>query len=72
MGRKPYRRRLRAGKKYIVTGHTVIADTISVLYKGKVLNTDVHHAKGHSEALLLEDGKFYRVNAIGEKLLMLE
>ena len=60
------------GVKHIATGHTVIADTISILYKGRVLNTDVHHAKGHSEALLLEDGKFYRVNAVGEKLLMLE
>ncbi len=60
------------GVKHIATGHTVIADTISVWYKGKVLNTDVHHAKGHSEALLMENGKYYRVNAIGEKLLILE
>ena len=60
------------GVKHIATGHTVIADTISVLYKGRVLNMDVHHAKGHSEALLLEDGKYYRVNAVGEKLLMFE
>ncbi len=53
--------------KHIATGHTVIADTISVLYNGKVLNTDVHHAKGHTEALFIEDGKYYRATATGEK-----
>ncbi len=53
--------------KHIATGHTVIADTVSVLYNGKVFNTDVHHSKGHSEALIYEDGKFYRATYIGEK-----
>ena len=60
------------GVKHIATGHTVIADTISVLFKGKVFNTDVHHAGGHSEALLLENGKYYRVSGLGEKFLVLE
>ena len=60
------------GVKHIATGHTIIADTISVLYNGKLFNTDVHHVIGHSEALLFEDGKYYRVNPIGEKLLILE
>jgi hypothetical protein len=54
--------------KHIATGHTVISDNISSLYGGKVLNTDVHHAKGFSEGLLVEGGKFYRVNETGEKL----
>jgi len=53
--------------KTIATGHTVIADTISVLYNGKLLNTDVHHAKGNSEALLIEGGKLYRILPTGEK-----
>lgn len=60
------------GVKYIATGHTVVADTISVLFKGKLFNTDVHHAKGHSEGLLYVDGNFFRVNAIGEKLQIAE
>ncbi len=60
------------GVKHIATGHTIIADTISILFKGKVFNTDVHHAGGHSEALLLEGGKYYRVNGLGEKFLVLE
>jgi hypothetical protein len=53
--------------KHIATGHSIIADTISTLFNGKVFNTDVHHAKGFSEALLIEDGKFYRATAFGEK-----
>jgi len=53
--------------KKIATGHTVVADTISVLHGGKVLNTDVYHVKGHSEAVLVEDGKYYRVLPSGEK-----
>lgn len=57
--------------KRIATGHTVIADTISVLYGGRLINTDVHHAKGKSEGILVEDGNYYRVNAAGEKILTL-
>jgi Calcineurin-like phosphoesterase len=58
--------------KHIVTGHTMIADTISVLHNGKLINIDVHHAKGHSEALLIDGGKYYRITIAGEKLLMME
>ena len=54
--------------KHIATGHSVIADTISVLFNGKLFNTDVHHAKGHTEALLIEDGNFFRVKETGEKI----
>lgn len=54
--------------KHISTGHTIIATEISSVYGGKVFNTDVHHADGHSEALLIDNGKFWRVNAAGEKL----
>ncbi|HEX4877725.1 MAG TPA: metallophosphoesterase, partial [Chitinophagaceae bacterium] len=58
--------------KHIATGHTVISDTISVLYNGKLFNTDVPHTKGMPEALLVEGGKYYRVNPIGEKFQLLE
>src|SRR5574338_1650299 len=53
--------------RHIVTGHTIMADTVSVWHSGKLFDTDVHHAGGKSEALLVEDKKFYRVNANGEK-----
>jgi len=52
---------------HIATGHTIINDNISSVYDGKIINTDVHHAGGHSEALLVENGKFFRVNASGER-----
>ena len=55
------------GVRYISTGHTIIARNISSLFDGKVFNTDVHHADGHSEALLVENGKFTRVNDAGER-----
>lgn len=53
--------------KRIATGHTVIADTISVLYEGKVINTDVHHLKGHTEGMMVEDGQYFRVGADGKR-----
>ncbi|WP_256005860.1 metallophosphoesterase [Pedobacter deserti] len=56
--------------KHIVTGHTIVADTISVLYDNKVINTDVPHAKDYSEALLVEGKNFYRVTYKGEKFLL--
>lgn len=58
--------------KHIATGHTVVADTISVLYNGKVFNTDVSHAKGAIEGLLMEGKKHYRVNILGEKFQLME
>lgn len=53
--------------KHIFTGHSIVADTISVWYEGKVVNTDVHHAEGKSEAVLAEGGKYYRVNVKGSR-----
>ncbi|MFZ9388445.1 MAG: metallophosphoesterase [Chitinophagaceae bacterium] len=52
--------------KKIVTGHTVVAEKISFLYDGKVINTDVHHLGGHSEALLVKEGRYFRVLPSGE------
>ena len=57
--------------KNVITGHTVVSDTINVSYTGKIITTDVHHAVGHIEALLIEDGHYYRVTALGEKFLMM-
>ena len=53
--------------RYITTGHTIVANEIRSFYDGKLFDTDVHHADGHSEALLFEDSKFWRVNGAGEK-----
>jgi hypothetical protein len=56
--------------KHIITGHTIIADKITSLYDHKVINTDVKHAEGNSEALLIEGKNFYRVTYKGEKFLL--
>ncbi len=56
--------------RHIVTGHTVVSDTVSIHFDGKVINTDTHHAGGKSEALLVEGDRYYRVNAKGEKFLL--
>jgi len=56
------------GVNQITTGHTIISTEIRSLYNGKLYDTDVHHAEGQSEALLIDDKKFMRVNNKGEKL----
>ncbi len=58
--------------EHIITGHTIVADTISRWYNGRLLDTDVHHAGGKSEALLIENGKYYRVNAETGKIFLME
>ncbi len=55
------------GVRHITTGHTVVSNNITSLFDGKLIDTDVNHADGHSEALLVENGKLSRVNAEGEK-----
>lgn len=57
---------------HIITGHSIVADTVSVWYGGKLFNTDVPHASGKSEALLIEKEKFYRVNREGRKVLVMD
>lgn len=56
------------GVRHISTGHTIIANEIRSLYDGKLFNTDVHHAGGHSEGMVIDGNKFWRVNAAGEKM----
>lgn len=53
--------------RHIFTGHTIIADTISVEFRGRVVNTDVHHASGKSEAVLMENGQYYRITTLGKR-----
>ncbi len=56
--------------RHIITGHTVVADKITTRFNNKVINTDVKHADGNSEALLIEGNNFYRVTYKGEKFLL--
>ena len=58
--------------KHIVTGHSIVADTVSMWYGGRLFNTDVLHSTGKSEALLIEKDKYYRVDANGKKSFLLQ
>ncbi len=53
--------------KHIVTGHTIVAPHIATYHQGKVIDIDVHHAGGHSEALLIEKNEMVRINQKGER-----
>jgi hypothetical protein len=53
---------------HVITGHTIVGENISSWFNGKVINTDVHHLKGHSEGLLIEGKTFTRVNAEGNRM----
>ncbi|RAJ08510.1 calcineurin-like phosphoesterase family protein [Chitinophaga skermanii] len=57
--------------KYIVCGHTIVKE-VARLYDGKVYAVDVNHHKGHHQALLIEQDKFYRVDDKGNKTLLSE
>jgi len=64
---------MRFNSSHIVTGHTVVSDTVSMWFKGKVFNTDTHHAKGHSQGLLIESGnRFFRVDANGNRFFLIK
>ena len=57
--------------KHIVTGHSIVADTVSMWYGGKLFNTDVPHSSGQSEALLIEKDQYFRVDANGKRSLLM-
>lgn len=58
------------GARRVITGHTIVADTISVHYGNRVINTDTHHASRKSEALLVEGDHYYRVDMKGRRKLL--
>ena len=53
--------------RHVVTGHTIVAPYIATYHEGKVIDVDVHHAGGHSEALLIEKNDMVRINQNGER-----
>lgn len=54
----------------IITGHSIIADTITTHYQGHVINIDTRHALGQSEGLLILNAKYYRVSNTGKAILL--
>jgi cytochrome oxidase Cu insertion factor (SCO1/SenC/PrrC family) len=57
---------------HIITGHTIVSDTVSVHFNGKILNVDTHHARDESEALLIVGPNYYRVDRLGNKKLIMK
>ena len=53
--------------QHVITGHTIVAPRIATYHEGKVINIDVHHSSGHSEALLIEKNEMFRINQQGER-----
>jgi hypothetical protein len=62
------------GVQHIITGHTIIADTISTHYNGKVFNVDLqlHKDNRKAEAILILDKQFYRINEKGKRKFLLQ
>jgi hypothetical protein len=58
--------------KHIIIGHTIVSDIITSDYNGKVIRVDIKHPKekfsGKSSALLIENGKYYRVDDKGARI----
>lgn len=58
------------GAKQVVVGHTVVPD-VSSLYNDRVIGIDVKHEiaveAGTSNALLIEDNRFFAVNVYGKR-----
>lgn len=55
----------------IITGHTIVAHTVSSHYDGKVINTDTKHAEGDSEALIIENNRYYKMGDNGKREMLL-
>jgi hypothetical protein len=54
----------------VIVGHTPLRDTVSAWYGGRLINVDTPHAKGKSEALLVEGNAYYRIRPDGEKIAL--
>ena len=53
----------------IIVGHDIIKH-ISKLYGGKVIGVDVDEHEGTHEALLIENGQYYRIDEKGQKQMI--
>lgn len=58
------------GVQHIVVGHTIVDSVVSTHYDGKVIAVDVNQHDGQHQALLLDHGKYYRVDEHGNRELL--
>jgi hypothetical protein len=61
------------GARHVVIGHSIVSEVLSD-YDGKVFKIDVKHGRSkrsaHAQGLLIEAGKVYQVNGLGEKVAL--
>lgn len=57
------------GAKHIVIGHTLV-NFVKPFYGGKVIAIDTRHVDPNSTALMVEAGKFYRIDQLGKRAEM--
>ncbi|HEY0274015.1 MAG TPA: metallophosphoesterase [Chitinophaga sp.] len=55
------------GVHKIVVGHTIVDSLVTTHYGGKVIAVDVDQHDGIHQALLIDRGRYYRVNAKGNR-----
>ncbi len=55
--------------RQIIVGHDII-DNVGAFYEDKVYGIDVNEHLGNTQGLLIESGKFYKVDRIGNKILL--
>jgi hypothetical protein len=55
--------------RQIIVGHDII-ENIGSFYQGKVFGVDVNEHEGHTQGLVIESGKFYRIDLNGHKFLL--
>lgn len=57
---------------HVIIGHTIVDKVVTGDFNGKVIRVDVKHPKekftGKSQALLIENGSYFRVNDNGTKI----
>ncbi len=54
------------GCRHIIVGHTIV-DNIQSRYQGKVIAVDVNEHEGHHDALLIDKGNFFVLDAEGRR-----
>ncbi len=59
---------------HVIIGHTIVDKEITSDFDGKVIRVDIKHPKekftGKSQALLIENGAYFKVNDSGKKIEM--
>lgn len=56
----------------IIVGHTIVETNVGSYYENKVIGVDVNQHNGRHEAVLFENGQWFKVNTTGKKYPLLQ